>query len=38
MFNVAIGWAACEVYSIKWNLGTNSAFSLGPGKTTEKLD
>jgi hypothetical protein len=25
-----IGRAACEIWSAAWNLGTNSAFSLGP--------
>jgi hypothetical protein len=33
-----IGRAACEASSATWDLGTNSAFALGPGKTTEILD
>jgi hypothetical protein len=36
--NVTIGRAACEACNAIWNLGTNSAFALGPRKTTEKLD
>jgi hypothetical protein len=32
--HVTIGRAACEA----WNFGTNSAFALGPRKTTETLD
>jgi hypothetical protein len=28
----------CEACSATWNLGTNSAFALGPRKTTENLD
>jgi hypothetical protein len=32
------GRAACEACSATWNLGTNSAFTLGPMKTTENLD
>jgi hypothetical protein len=35
IFNVTIGRAAC---SATWNLGTNSAFALGPRKSTENLD
>jgi hypothetical protein len=30
--------AAWEAYSATWNLGTNSAFALGPRKTTKNLD
>jgi hypothetical protein len=30
--------AACEACSATWSLGTNSAFALGPRKTTENLD
>jgi hypothetical protein len=37
-FEITIGRAACEVYRAKWNLGTNSAFALGPRKTTENFD
>jgi hypothetical protein len=33
-----IGRAAREACSAMWNLGTNSAFALGPRKTTENLD
>ena len=33
-----LGGAACEACSATWNLGTNSAFALGPRKTTENLD
>jgi hypothetical protein len=36
--NITIGRAAWEAYSATWNLGTNSAFALGPRKTTENLD
>jgi hypothetical protein len=36
--NVTIGRAACEACSATWNLGTNSAFALGPRKTMENLD
>jgi hypothetical protein len=36
--DVTNGRAVCEACSAKWNLGTNSAFSLGSRKTTEKLD
>jgi hypothetical protein len=32
---VTIGRAACEACSVTWNLGINSAFSLGPRKTRE---
>jgi hypothetical protein len=35
--NITIGRAAWEAYSATWNLGTNSAFALGPRKTTETL-
>jgi hypothetical protein len=38
IFNVIIGRAAWEACSATWNLGTNSAFALGPRKTTEILD
>jgi hypothetical protein len=31
-FYVTIGRAACEACSATWNLGTNSAFALGPRK------
>jgi hypothetical protein len=37
-FNVTIGRAAWEACSATWNLGTNSAFALGPRNTTENLD
>jgi hypothetical protein len=33
-----MGGAACKARSAKSNLGTNSAFALGPRKTTENLD
>jgi hypothetical protein len=36
-FNVTIGWSAWEAYSATWNLGTNSAFALGPRKTLIEL-
>jgi hypothetical protein len=38
IFIVTIGRAAWEACSATWNLGTNSAFALGPRKTTENLD
>jgi hypothetical protein len=38
IFNVTIGKAAWEACNATWNLGTNSAFALGPRKTTENLD
>jgi hypothetical protein len=38
MFNVAIERAAYKAFSATWNLCTNSAFALGPRKTTENLD
>jgi hypothetical protein len=38
IFNVTIRRAACEACSPTWNLGTDSAFALGPRKTTENLD
>jgi hypothetical protein len=38
IFNVTIGRAACEACSATWILDTNSAFVLGPRKTTENLD
>jgi hypothetical protein len=34
----AVGRAACEACSATWNLATESAFALGPVKTTAKLD
>jgi hypothetical protein len=37
-FEITMGRAACEAYRATWNLGTNSAFALGPRKTTENLD
>jgi hypothetical protein len=37
-FEFTIGRAACEAYRATWNLGTNSAFALGPRKSTENLD
>jgi hypothetical protein len=36
--NSTIGRAAWEACSATWNLGANSAFALGPRKTTENLD
>jgi hypothetical protein len=36
--NATIGRAAWEACSATWNLGTNSAFALGPRKITENLD
>jgi hypothetical protein len=36
-FDVNNGRAACEACSATWNLGTSSAFALGPRKTTENL-
>jgi hypothetical protein len=36
-FEFTIGRAACEAYRATWNLGTNSAFALGPRKTTENM-
>jgi hypothetical protein len=36
--NATIGRAAWEACSATWNLGTNSAFAVGPRKTTENLD
>jgi hypothetical protein len=38
IFNVSIWWAAREACSATWDLGTNSAFALGPKKTTENFD
>jgi hypothetical protein len=38
IFKVTIGRAEKEAYSAMWNLGTNSAFALGPRKTTENID
>jgi hypothetical protein len=37
-FNVTIGRVAWEACCATWNLGTNSAFALGPRKTMENLD
>jgi hypothetical protein len=37
-FEVTIGRAAWESCSATWNLGTNSAFTLGRRKTTENLN
>jgi hypothetical protein len=37
MFNVTIGRAASEACSATWNLGTNTAFDLGPRKAKENL-
>jgi hypothetical protein len=37
-FSVTIGRAAWEACSATWNLGTNSAFALGPRKTTDLPD
>jgi hypothetical protein len=37
IFNVIIGRAAWEACSATWNLVTNSAFALGPRKTTKTL-
>jgi hypothetical protein len=36
--NIIIGRAAWEACSAMWNLGTNTAFVLGPRKTMENLD
>jgi hypothetical protein len=38
IFNVAIWRAAWEACSATWNLGNDSAFALGPRKTTENFD
>jgi hypothetical protein len=35
--HITIGRAACEACSATWNLGTNPAFALGPGKTLIEL-
>jgi hypothetical protein len=35
IFEVSVGTAACEACRATLNLGTNSAFALGPRKTTE---
>jgi hypothetical protein len=35
--SITVGRAAWEACSATWNLGTNSAFALGPRKTTENL-
>jgi hypothetical protein len=32
-FEITVGRAACEACRATWNLGTNSAFALGPRKT-----
>jgi hypothetical protein len=37
MFNITNGRAAFGVCSATWNLGTNSAFALGPRKTLIEL-
>jgi hypothetical protein len=37
-FVVTNGRAPCEASSAKWNLSTNSAFTLRPKKTMEYLD
>jgi hypothetical protein len=37
MFNVPIERAAWEACSATWNLGTNTAFTLGSGKTKKSL-
>jgi hypothetical protein len=37
-FDITNGRAACEACSATRDLGTNSAFALGPRKTTENLD
>jgi hypothetical protein len=37
-FDIKIGRAAREAPSAIWNLGTNSAFAVGPRKTTENLE
>jgi hypothetical protein len=37
IFGVTIGRAAREACSAMWNLGTNSAFALGPRKTLIEL-
>jgi hypothetical protein len=37
-FYVNIGRAACESWSATSNFGINSAFGLGPRRTTKKLD
>jgi hypothetical protein len=38
LLNVTIGRAICETCSATWNLDTNSAFTLGPRKTTETVN
>jgi hypothetical protein len=38
IFNITVGKAAWEACSVMWNLGTNSAFTLGPRKTMKNLD
>jgi hypothetical protein len=38
ILTVTVGRAAWEACSATWNLGTNSAFALGPRKPTENLD
>jgi hypothetical protein len=37
-FDVAIGRAAYEALSTKWNLDTNSELAVASRKTTEELD
>jgi hypothetical protein len=37
-FFVTIGKAACESCNATWNLGTNSAFALGPRKTEIEVE
>jgi hypothetical protein len=37
-FNVTTGRVAWDMRGATWNFGTNSAFVLGPRKTTENLD
>jgi hypothetical protein len=37
-FDVTIGRAACEAWSVTWNLGTNSAFALDSRKIMENFD
>jgi hypothetical protein len=36
-FDISVGRAALKACGATWNLGTNSAFALGPRKTTENL-
>jgi hypothetical protein len=37
-FDVNIAMAACEACSETWNLRNNTAFTLGPRRTSENLD